>query len=65
MACKAGIEINGDACPKCGATTDDECGSPLVKALIAARIYVESCADDASPNPAQAVLKQIDAALGA
>ena len=63
MTCKAGNEITADACPECGATMDDECGSPLVKALIAARPYVETCADDILPNPAASILKQIDAAL--
>ena len=60
----AGKQIGWDACPECGATMDDECKLPLVAALRAARIYVESAADDVLPNPAAEVLKQIDAALG-
>ena len=63
MTCIAGKQIGWDACPECGATMDGHCKSPLAVALRAARIYVESAADDVLPNPAADVLKQIDAAL--
>lgn len=63
MPCIAGIEIGWDACKVCGATMDDGCKHPLVMALRAARPYVETCADDAQPNVAAEVLKQIDSIL--
>jgi hypothetical protein len=63
MTCIAGTTINSEACPKCGATIDEGCRSPLVIALLAARPYVQTCADDTLPNPAAKVLHQIDALL--
>ena len=64
MTCVAGNKIGLDACPKCGAAIDEDCKSPLIVALKAARPYVETCSDDSLPNHAAEVLKKIDAAIG-